>query len=149
MKIQIDFTNRLVKQGNSLCIRVPSSVVKEGNLKEGKEVVLSMRVDKDIYNYDEEAINYLLKIANKVPGLKKYDHFKKRFFIMLTFEFLRKTSDKNLKIQEKKQIEFIKEQKKEFGDSLIEKFLEFSKLFNKEAFINEKNGVTILKKEYR
>ena len=149
MEIQIDFTNRLVKQGNSLCIRIPNSLIKEGNLKEGQEVALSLRIDKDIYKYDEETLQYLLNIANKVKKINGYDDLKKRLFIMLNFEFLRQTSNKDSEIQEKKQIKFIKEKRKEFGDKIIEEFLDFSKLFNKEAFITDKNGITILKQEYR
>ena len=49
----------------------------------------------------------------------------------------------------KAEVEEGKEEKKEFGSRLIDEFLEFSKVFNKEAFVTEKNGITVLKLKYR
>jgi antitoxin component of MazEF toxin-antitoxin module len=149
MKNQAEFINSVVKQGNSLCVRIPCQVSKELNLKEGEEISVSLTCQKNEYKYNEEVIQKLLKISNKIRKLDKFSELKKRFFIMLNFEFLNKTYSKDLKEQKRKQIDFIKEKKKEFNSRIIEEFIEWGTIFNKEVFVKDKEGNEIIKSKYR
>lgn len=111
MKRQVEFVNKVVKQGNSLCVRIPSTIKKELKLGEGKEIIVTIMPQECLYKYDDEMIQYLLNIAKKVKKLKRYNELKQRFFIILNFEFLKETTTKNQKEQKRKQIKFIKEKK--------------------------------------
>jgi antitoxin component of MazEF toxin-antitoxin module len=142
MKNQAEFVNNVVKQGNSLCVRIPSIISKELGLKEGKEISVTVIPRESFYKYDEKTIQKLLNIAKKIKKLRRYNELKQKFFIMLNFEFLKKTVSK-------KQINFIKEKKKEFGSKIIEEFIDWAMTFNKEAFITEKDGAMFLKSRYR
>jgi len=149
METRIDFVNKIVRQGNSLCIRIPNSIIKEGEFREGQEIAMSIFLEKNIYKYDEKTIKNLLKIANKIKELNKYNELQKRFFLSLIFTFLQETQAKNTEEREKKQSKFIADQRKEFGNKFIHDFLSFSEIFNKKAFITESDGTTVLKSEYR
>ena len=142
----IKFVNKLVKQGNSLCVRVPSSIVKDGRLNEGMEVLMSI-VPKEVnYEYGTKLINNLLKTSNKVKKLNKYNEMEKRLFIVLNFEFLKFSRGKNL---EKRGREFYDVLTSLFDKKFADKFIDFETTFNEEAFISEEDGTTILKPEYR
>ena len=149
MRGSVEFVNRVVRQGNSLCVRIPAVVAKELKLDEGKEVLVSLMPQEVFSKYDEEAARYVLKVANKVKALDRYSQLQKRLFIMLNFQMLKETPAKDENEMKKKQLAFFKEKKKEFGDKFVNQFLEFEKTFNKEAFITEKDGTTILKPQNR
>ncbi len=144
---KFDFVNKIVRQGNSLCVRIPSSIVKRGNLKEGMEANIIISPPADMYSYNEKNIQTLLIIANKVKKLDKYPEIKKRFFIMLNFEFLKETTSSDKEETEKKQVNFINHKKEEYGESLINEFVDFAMTFNKEAYTKE-DDVAILKPKY-
>ena len=61
---KFDFVNKIVKQGNSLCVRIPHSIVKRGNLKEGMEANVIISSPEEMYKYNEKNIQTLLKIIN-------------------------------------------------------------------------------------
>ncbi len=149
MNKTVDFVNRVVRQGNSLCVRIPAMVAKELKLDEGKDVLVSLMPQEVIYKYDEEAAQYVLKVANKVKAMDKYSQIQKRFFIILNFQMLEETAARAEQEMKRKQLTFFKEKKKEFGSKFINAFVAFEKIFNKEAFITEKDGTTILKPQYR
>ncbi|MBN1502894.1 hypothetical protein JW930_05085 [Candidatus Woesearchaeota archaeon] len=144
MNKEVHFVNKIVKQGNSLCVRMPSSIIKEGKLEEGMEVVMSVVPRKLEYGYDSKTIEKLIKISNKVSKLDKYTKIQKTLFLVLNFEYLKHTQEKKDKIDE-----FDKILKESFGVAFARKFYEFETTFNKEAFITEDDGTTILKPEYR
>lgn len=147
---KIEFVNKVVKQGNSLCVRIPNTIKKELDLSEGIEIIMSItKQDKELYKYNEKNIQYMLDMANKVKKLDKYKEMKKRFFIILNYKFLEETISDDSNEMKKRQIKFIKEKKKEFGSKLIEEFIKFSTIFNKEAFITEKGGMIVPKSKYR
>ena len=134
MEKEIHFVNKIVKQGNSLCVRIPLAIVKEGKLKEGMEVLMSM-IPKEIdYTYNEDYVKHLIKIADKVKELDRYSEFSKRLYILLNFQYLE---------------QFISTIKKEFGHKFLTDFLDFEEIFNKEAFETGEEGIPILKKEFR
>ncbi len=149
MNKTVDFVNMVVRQGNSLCVRIPAMVAKELKLDEGKDVLVSLMPQKVIYKYDEEAAQYVLKVANKVKALDNYSQIQKRLFIMLNFQMLEETAARDEQEMKRKQLMFFKEKKREFGSKFIDEFVDFEKTFNKEAFVTEKNGTTILKPQYR
>ena len=142
MENKAEFVNKVVRQGNSLCVRIPNSICKELRLNEGKEVSIAIIPRESFYKYDEKTIQKLLDIAKKVKRLRKYKELKQRFFIILNFEFLKETT-------QKKQIKFIKEKSREFGPKIINEFIDWAMTFNKEAFITEKDGAIFLKSKYR
>lgn len=148
MKRKSEFINKVVRQGNSLCIRIPNTVKKELNLEEGDDVLVSLVPQQFLYRYDEDTVRYLLKISNKISKLDKYSQTKKRFFIMLNFEFLKETASKNSKERKIKQNKFFKEKRKEFGSKLINEFVDWGMIFNKETMITEGDSL-ILKPEFR
>ncbi len=131
------FVNKVIKQGNSLCVRIPNQIVKEQNLEKGDEILVN--ISKVSYEYDPDAIEHLLEISNKIPALDKYSKTQKRLFVILNFDYL-----ENL---DKKENWFGKKNK-EFGKEFMDIFLEFERTFQKEAFIEEE-GVYILKEKYR
>lgn len=149
MNKTVDFVNRVVRQGNSLCVRIPAMVAKELKLDEGKDVLVSLMPQEVVYKYDEEAAQYVLKVANKVKALDNYSQIQKRLFIMLNFQMLEETAARDEQEMKRKRLMFFKEKKKEFGSKFIDEFVDFEKTFNKEAFVTEKNGTTILKPQYR
>jgi antitoxin component of MazEF toxin-antitoxin module len=145
---KFDFVNRIVKQGNSLCVRVPNNIVKQGNLREGMEANVIISPPEDMYAYTEKSADTLLKIANKVKKLNRFDELKKRFFIMLNFAFLKETIDVDMEEAKSKQMKFIDKKKKEFGEKIIDEFIDFATILNGEAYVTE-GDVTILKSKYR
>ena len=71
------FKNKVVKQGNSLCIRIPLSIVRELKLDTGDDVSLSIhKMDYEKYSryYEED----LLFRINKVKEFDKYSNFLKK-----------------------------------------------------------------------
>lgn len=148
MSRKFDFVNKIVRQGNSLCVRIPNSIVKQGNLEEGMDAHLQISAPEIMYAYNEKNVALLLTIANNIKTLQKYDDLKKRFFIMLNFEFLKQTSVVSEEESEQKQIDFINHKKKEFGNKIIDEFIDFSIILNKEAYIMDGN-VAILKEKYQ
>ncbi len=145
---KFDFVNKIVRQGNSLCIRIPSIVVRQGSLKEGMEANVIISPPEDLYKYNEKNISALIRIANKIKKLDGYDEFKKRFFIMMNFDFLKTTIKSDKEVTEKMQLGFIKKKKEEFGEKLISEFLNFSGILNREAFDTE-GDTAILKQKYQ
>ena len=145
---KFDFVNKIVRQGNSLCVRIPSIVVKQGNLREGMEANIIITPPREMYKYNEKNAELLFKVSNSVKELDRYDKLKKRFFIMLNFDFLSKTVFPDENEAKKRQVDFINERKKEFGDKLIEEFIEFSTVLNEEAFETE-GEVVVLKTKYQ
>ncbi|MBI2075668.1 MAG: hypothetical protein HYT72_00280 [Candidatus Aenigmarchaeota archaeon] len=148
MTKKFDFVNKIVKQGNSLCVRIPNAVVKQGHLKEGMDANVMISPPEEMYKYSEKNIEILLKIANKVKKLDKHNELKKRFFIMLNFEFLKETTTPDRKETEKRQKEFIAEKRKGFGNKSIDEFIDFAMTLNKEAYTME-GDVAILKPKYQ
>ena len=138
-----NYSGKIVKQGNSLCVRVPNIVKKSLNLKEGVDVMISIRRTK--YEFTNKHLEYLLKLANNVKKLDKFGEEKKRLYIHLNFRFVEKVLDKSPKTQDK----FIEQLRKEFGNPFINEWLEFEKIFEKEAVHTDKEGYTILKDYYQ
>ena len=149
MKTKIDFVNKVVKQGNSLCVRIPSTIVKEGGVKEGTEVLMTIHVPTHtIYEYTEENAKYMYDLAFNVKKLAMYDETKKRMFIALLFAYLKETRHGNPAKLRERETRFIKKARHEFGSRFVGEFVRFCTDFNKEAFIME-GDVAILKKRYR
>ncbi|MFH2019943.1 MAG: hypothetical protein ABIJ34_00885 [archaeon] len=149
MKKEVSFVNRIVKQGNSLCVRIPNSIVKEGKLKEGMEVLMSMVPQEVRYDYDKESIEKLLDISNRIRNLDKFSETEKRLFLVLNFDFLRYAGNTKLENITKKSKEYSLKLSKEFGKIFSQRFDEFEIVLNREAFITEKDGICVLKPEYR
>ena len=55
---------------------------------------------------------------------------------------------KDDKERKKRRLRFIKQKKTEFGQKIIDEFIDFATTLNREAFIEE-NGVAILKPQFR
>jgi len=143
----IEFVNKTVKQGNSLCVRVPSTIVQELKLKEGSEVVLTIKPMNYLKLESEKAVQQFLETANKIKKLDKYSDTKKKLFIILNYQFIKTFSIKNENKKKKAQTKFMKEKKKEFGSKLIDEFLDFAQIFREEAFAE--GDELILKQKYR
>ena len=142
------FVNKIVKQGNSLCVRIPLTVVKELSLHKGNDVSVQMhKVDykKLQKEYEEEFV----KTINKIPDFKKMGMIKKKLFSTITFELLKKSQDIDEKKEEKNRIKIITQYEKELGKEIISDYIKFSKIFNKHATIIEKDGSVIVKPKFR
>ena len=140
---QVNYSGKAVKQGNSLCIRIPNFVKKELDIREGNELIVSIQKAK--MKYSEEYVSYMLKIADKVKKLDKYSQEKKKFFLRLNFDYVEESIDENDEVKYKK----IESMKKEFGSRLINDWLRFEEILNKESFETDRHGYTSLKKEFR
>ncbi len=141
---EVHFVNKIVKQGNSLCVRIPNSIIKEGKLKGGMEVLMSIIPKSISYKYDPLIIEENIKLADQVKELDKYNQSQKRIFLILNFQFLEDTLEKGIENKE-----WVRHKYNEFGKGFMDNFLEFEKTFNREAFITEKDGTTVLKPKYR
>lgn len=144
----VGFVNNIVKQGNSLCVRIPNTIIKELDLKEGNEIVMLITAHKNLYKYNEKTIQQLLKLSKRVKKLNGYNETTKRIFITFLFQYLDETTSPDKKEENKRQIKFVKEKRRELGSKFINEFTRFAQIFNKEAFIME-NNIPILKPEYR
>lgn len=141
---ETSFSNKVVKQGTSLCVRIPYHIVKEQTLAEGDEVVMTLKKA----DYSKNEISDLLNIANKVKKLDKYSQLKKRIFLNMLFEYLNYTTwdeREDPKIIEKKLVDLFA---KDFDSTLINEFTKFCDTFNKEAFDMDE-GIAVLRKKYR
>jgi|SRR3989344_4382287 len=127
------FVNKIVKQGNSLCLRVPNIVVKELGLKENFKVIAKIEPYNKIKK--EKIAEILLDTSNKIPKLEKYTESKKKFFILLMQEI----GEENSPLPE-----IIKEKKKEFGEKLIKEFWNFYNIMKNEGTLVEE-GIIMFK----
>ena len=143
-----EFNNRIVRQGNSLCVRIPHSAIRQLSLQEGSETAVTITPQHSMGICNEDVMQHLLNAASKVKQLDKFRIPKQRLFIFLNFEFLKTTSSPNLKREKELQIKFVKTLRKEIGVKLANEFLEWGMTFNREAFTKE-NGAYWLKQEYK
>ncbi len=143
---KVPFLNRIVKQGNSLCVRVPNSAVKELDLKEGSEVAIE--IVKTNYECNDEMINGYIDIMNKVKELNKFSNLQKRFFAIFNFKFLQETEGDPIKNKELAK-KFWKESEKEFGRKFMTDFEEFANIIKEKVVIQEGSGTFVIKEEYR
>lgn len=83
------YVQKLVKQGNSLCVRVPFDVAKRLKTKEGDIMIIELTNAGKLDIPDE-----ILKCYGNIPGLNEYslNKIKKYIFLMGT----QKSSGKNL-----------------------------------------------------
>jgi hypothetical protein len=142
------FVNRVVKQGNSLCVRIPNFLVKETKLNVGNEVYVWLhKVDYNKYqkNYEEGFIETI----DKIPELKKLSTAKKKMFTTLCFDLNRRGHDSNTEKQKKKMQKIALEYKKELGNKLYAEFEKFGNLVNRKVNITEKDGSIVIKKGFR
>lgn len=130
-----------------MCVRIPSHIIKEGNIIEGMEAHIRIQPPQQIYAYNEKHIQTVLNIANDISELQNIPETKKRLFIMLNFEFLKETTHQDRKENERRQHQFISEKSKEYGKKLIDEFITFSLTLNKKAYKTE-DDVTILKPKF-
>lgn len=142
------FVNRVIKQGNSLCIRIPSSVVKEIALKEGVEVSIEIhKLDYAKYQQYYE-IDFLKSIEN-LPEIKKISDIKKKLFTALCFDSLKRSSDSDKKKEEANLKEILMEYKKELGNKLFDEYVKFGEIINTKVNIIEKDGSIVIRKGFR
>ena len=143
-----NFVNNIIKQGNSMCVRIPSHIIKEGGLTEGMQAQIRIEPPEQLYTYNEKHIQTALNIANDIPSLKDIPELKKRVFIMMNFEFLKETTSSDQQEERERQATFLKKKRAEYGGKLIDEFLSFAQKLNQEAYVMEK-GVAVLKKEFQ
>lgn len=141
MTNKLGFINKAIKQGNSLCVRIPKIIRNQGKIEEGTEIYVEV-TPQNFYKFDEESASKLFKISKNIKRLNRYSDEKKRLFIYLNFKFIEKISENG-------KIKFIESIKEDFGEKMLKEFLDFEEVLNKEAFIHEKDGSLILKKKYR
>ena len=135
------FGNKVIKQGNSFCVRIPSYIVKKAKLKVGKDVGIILETNKI---FDEEYSSYLfMNISKKFKKLKKYSDDKIKFFILLQFKYLREASEGDKKTKEK----FYKKLKEEYSEKLVKEYLDWTNII-KDAYIYSNDGSFIVKSEY-
>lgn len=136
-----NYNGKVVKQGNSLCVRIPNMIKKKAGIKEGIEV--NITIEKVKMKYCQEDIEEILRLANKVAELNRYSEEKKRFFIILNLKFVEEVIGES----EEEQLRFIEKMKDEFGHKLVGEWLLFERIFNEVAFHTDKE-FTILKEKY-
>lgn len=135
------FGNKVVKQGNSLCIRIPSYVAKQAKLTVGKNVAIVLETNQV---FDEEYSTHLfMNISNKFKKLSKYREDKIRVFILLHFKFLKEAMDENKKTKE----QFFRKLKRDYSDKLVKEYIDWTKTI-RDAYIYSKDGTFIVKPEY-
>jgi antitoxin component of MazEF toxin-antitoxin module len=140
-----EFVNMVIKQGNSLCVRIPSSVVKAVNLKQGDDVVINLhKLDYDKFQFYYEK-DFIEKI-NNIPQFNKFSQTKKELYTKICFDFLKKSRNPNPKIEQKIKEDLSLELKKEFGEKFFIDFGEFAQLVNKYGPSKEEEGGFVQKK---
>jgi len=135
--------NKVIKQGNSLCVRIPSHVTKQADLKVGDEVSLLLTPVKN-YEYDEESAETFLKITKKIKKLRKFTEDKLRMFIIIHFRYLKEVYQKSMSQQKV----YFNKLRKEYSSKFVDDYLYWAQTINKEAFIHSKDGTLVMKPEY-
>jgi antitoxin component of MazEF toxin-antitoxin module len=140
-----EFVNKVIKQGNSLCVRIPKSVVKAVNLKTGDDVAITLhKIDYDnLQLYYEQ--NFVKEI-NEVPQLKKYSQTKKELYAKICFDILKKSRDPDPKVEQKNRKKVALELQKEFGKEFFDDYIKFADLINKYGPSKEEEGGFVQKK---
>ena len=135
------FGNKVIKQGNSLCVRIPSYIAKQARLKVGKNVAIVLETNQI---FDEEYSSYLfMSISKKFKKLRKYGEDKIRIFILLHFKYLKEATDKDKKTKER----FFKNLRKEYSDKLVDEYLDWTKTIQ-DAYVYSEDGSFSIKPEY-
>lgn len=135
------FGNKVVKQGNSFCVRIPSYIAKQAKLKVGKNISVILETNQE---FDEDySASLFFKISKKIKKLKKFSDDKIRVFILIHFKFLKGALDESEKVK----VLFFKKLRQDYGDKLVGEYLEWAKLLQ-EAYIYSKDGSFSVKPEY-
>jgi hypothetical protein len=135
------FGNKIIKQGNSLCVRIPSYIAKQAKLKVGKNIAIILETNQV---FDEGYSSYLfMNISTKFKKLKKYSEDKIRVFILLHFKYLKEATDEDKKTKE----QFYKKLRREYSDKLVDEYIDWTKVIQ-DAYIYSKDGSFIVKPKY-
>lgn len=145
MRSKLEFMNKIVKQGNSFCVRIPSSLMKEGSLREGSDIMITIYPEDTMWDYDPESIMQMVRIANAIPEYDNISIEKKWLFLGMHWRWLKRTNLGKNKDAEKK---LYKSLKKEYGKKLFDEFRQWIKDFSKKAWTHKEN-TAILKPKYR
>lgn len=145
MRSKLEFVNKIVKQGNSYCVRIPSSLVKEGSLKEGHNIMITIYPEDTMWDYDPESIGQMVRIANAIPEYNHLSIEKKWLFLGMHWRWLKKT---NLGKDKKAEIELHNNLKKEYGKKVFTEYRDWIKDFSKKAWSHKEN-TSVLKPKYR
>lgn len=145
MRSKLEFMNKVVKQGNSFCVRIPSSLMKEGSLVEGSDVMITIYPEETKWDYDPDSIRQMVRIANAIPKYNNMSIEKKWLFLGMHWRWLKKT---NLGKDKKAEKKLYTDLKKEYGEKLYNEFRKWIADFALTAWTH-KEGTSILKAKYR
>ncbi len=127
--------NKLIKQGNSYCVRIPKKVVEELKVSEGDWIVL--RLQKVNLELTQDVVNDLIKRALEINELKQFSKekitvlgtmaFNESIFILKQSKGLDDDSKREKEFLTKKQKEYREKIKMEFGAKIYKEYLFFIK----------------------
>ena len=126
------FINKVVRQGTSLCVRIPNNVVKGLNLKEKEEVIVRMK-KLEIKELEPELIKEYFKLYNSKKELKKYSRTKFLLLISLSFYAGKHMMKHNSTQEEVKNAwsKILSDIEKEYGTKILKEFEKFTILIGK------------------
>jgi len=145
MRTKLEFINKIVKQGNSFCVRIPNTLMKEGSLIEGRDIMITIYPQDTMWDYDPESIKQMVRIANAIPKYKNISIEKKWLFLGMHWRWLKVT---NLGKDKKAEKRLYADLKKEYGKKLYTEYSKWIKDYSDTAWIH-REGTSILKPKYR
>ncbi len=135
------FGNKVVKQGNSLCVRIPSYIAKQAKIKPGRNISIILETNQE---FDEGySAELFMRISKNTKKTNKFGEDKIRMFIVLHLRYLKKALDRDEQFKRS----YWKKARKEYSDKFIEEYFEWCKLIQ-EAYIYSNDGSFSVKPEY-
>ena len=128
------FSNKVVRQGNSLCVRIPSKIVKKLKIEENKEVLVKIGT-LEMAELDPNIIEKYLELIKPIKKLKKHDRTKLLLLISLNF-YCGKHIKENWDTQENLEKALNKVNSyivKQYGKKILEEYNEFNLLAGKQV----------------
>jgi len=139
-------TNPLVKQGNSFCVRIPNTTVKQINANEGE--LVAIRIQKLNLEFTPGVLEEYLKLWKNHKALRKFS--KEKMITLSTLVFyegkkaLEANDNKSMQTKEEgeKMMNVLKtnrqEIKKDFGEKIYKEYLQFVKIIGEIMCKNNK-----------
>ena len=134
-----NFDNKIIKQGNSYCVRIPRKLMEK--LRANESDWLSVKVQKIDTELTQDKVDLLVKLAEKIPGLKSFSkaklqvlaaiHINENIFLVKNARF----NDEKMEFKGLgKNTKIYREQiKKEFGEKIYRDYVFLMQQIEKNA----------------
>ncbi len=119
---------QLVKQGNSLCVRIPKKVA--SSLKVSENDMVEIEIKKFERTPDKEYLENMLKVRKKFKELQKFSE--EQIIVLATLQRIQTFEILENKKYDKEDLKKFDERiRKDFGKSMLNNYREFIDFFDK------------------